>query len=63
MNNTKFSVLMGVYHADNPLFFREALQSIFNQTLLPDEVILVVDGKVPEETEGVIKEYEISNNI
>jgi glycosyltransferase involved in cell wall biosynthesis len=63
MNKIKISVMMSVYHADNPLFFREALQSIFNQTLLPDEVILVVDGKVSSETEGIIKEFETSNNI
>ena len=43
-NKIKFSILMSVYHGDSPEFFREALHSVFNQTLLSDELILVVDG-------------------
>ena len=59
----KFSVLMSVYHADIPEFFREALQSIFNQTLPPDELILVVDGVVSNKLKKMIEEIESSYNI
>lgn len=62
-NKIKFSISMSVYHGDSPKFFREALQSVFNQTLLPDELILVVDGKVSDETKKIIKEFEMSDNI
>ena len=63
LNQIKFSVSMSVYHGDNPAFFREAISSVFNQTLLPDELILVVDGEVSDETKIIIKEYELSDNI
>ena len=53
----KFSVCMSVYHGDNAVFFREALESIFTQTRKPDEVVLVVDGPVTNEIDGVIEEY------
>lgn len=59
----KFSVSMSVYHGDNPTFFREAIQSVFDQTLLPDELILVVDGEVSNEIKKIIRQFEISNNI
>lgn len=62
-NQIKFSVSMSVYHGDNPDFFREAISSVFNQTLLPDELILVVDGEVSDEIKKIIKEYELSDNI
>lgn len=50
----KFSVAMCVYRKDNPEHFRKALESVYSQTVMPDEVVLVVDGPVPEEIEKVI---------
>ena len=47
---------MSVYHGDNALFFREALESIFSQSRKPDEVVLVVDGPVTTEIDVVIEE-------
>ena len=38
----KFSVSMCVYEKDNPVHFREAINSIINQTLMPDEIVLVL---------------------
>ena len=58
MNDLKFSVSMCVYGGDNAEHFREALESIYNQTLLPDEVVLVVDGPVPPSIDEVIRAYE-----
>lgn len=60
-NNTtdrKFSVSMCVYKNDNPAYFKQALESIINQTRLPDEIVVVVDGPIPDSIEDVIKEYE-----
>lgn len=62
MGDVKFSVSMCVYGKDNPEHFWEAVESILNQTLPPDEVVLVVDGPVPNELELIITEYE-SNSI
>ena len=39
-----FSVLMSVYSKEQPEFLREAMESVFRQTVLPAEVVLVEDG-------------------
>lgn len=58
MNNMKFSVSMCVYGKDNPEHFRTAVESILNQTVQPDEVVLVVDGPVPDGLNLVIHSFE-----
>lgn len=57
-NYEAFSVAMCVYGKDNPQYFDQALESILNQTCLPAELILVVDGPVPAEIESVIEKYK-----
>ena len=57
-----FSVSMCVYGKDNPAYFRDAVNSILEQTVKPSEVVLVVDGPVPQELDYVIKDFE-SNPI
>lgn len=52
-----FSVLMSVYKKEQPEYLDEALKSVFSQTLLPDEVLLIEDGPLTEELERVIAEY------
>lgn len=53
-----FSVCMSVYQKDNPLDFRVALDSVVKQTLPPSEIVVVVDGPVPEEINSVIRDFE-----
>ena len=54
-NNPAFSVAMCVYRNDKPSDFEAAVNSIYrDQTLKPSEVIVVVDGAVPQETESVL---------
>lgn len=54
-----FSVAMSVYKNDNPTFFERALQSItVEQTIMPNEIVLVVDGPVPKEIDNVISTFE-----
>lgn len=38
------SVLLSVYHKENPSYMSLALQSIMDQTLIADEIVLVKDG-------------------
>lgn len=45
----KFSVLMSLYKNEKPGYFHECMDSIFNQTLLPNEIVLVEDGPLTEE--------------
>ena len=49
-----FSVLMSVYHKDNPAYFREALASLGPQLPYVDEVVLVKDGPLGAALEAVI---------
>ena len=53
-----FSVAMCVYGGDNPQWFDRSLESIIlEQTIKPNEIILVVDGPVPAEVDDVINKY------
>lgn len=54
---SKFSVLISVYFKENPFYFKKALDSIVNQTLLPNEIVLIKDGPLSEELEIVLNEY------
>ena len=50
----QFSVLISVYIKEKPEFLEKALNSIYNQTLKPDEVVLVKDGILTRELEAII---------
>lgn len=58
-----FSVLLSVYIKEQATYLRESLNSIFNQTLLPTEVILVKDGPLTDELNQVIEEYTLKYPI
>lgn len=49
---------MSVYRNDKPEDFRMALNSVIEQTVCPFEIVLVVDGPVPEVINEVISELE-----
>lgn len=53
----KFSVLMAVYYRDKSKDLQEALCSIYNQTIQPDEVVLVKDGPLISELDCVITNF------
>lgn len=57
MNETKYSVLMSVYHKEKPEYLEESLLSVFNQTIKPDEVILVKDGPITTSLQNVINKF------
>lgn len=58
MKDLNFSVSMCVYGKDDPVWFKTAVDSVIEQTRKPDEIVLVVDGPVPEELGNIIAEYE-----
>ncbi len=51
----EFSVSISVYEKDNSQYFGIALESVFKQTVKPTEVVLVVDGPIPDATSQVIE--------
>lgn len=53
-----FSVVMSVYEKDNAEWFDTAVASILNQTVKPNEIVLVVDGPVPDSLNKVIEKYK-----
>lgn len=58
MDTKAFSVSMCVYGKDDPEHFDTALNSIVAQTLPPNEIVLTVDGPIPETIESVIDKYK-----
>lgn len=55
--DTKYSVLMSIYIEEKPEFFEQSLESMINQTLIPDEIVLVKDGELTQELEKIITKY------
>ena len=51
------SVVMAVYKNDRASWVRQAIDSVLNQTLQPDEVIVVVDGEIPKGIQKVLDSY------
>lgn len=52
-----FSVLMSVYRNDKPTDFRIAVESVsVKQTVRPDEVLIIVDGPVPDVLHKMIED-------
>ncbi len=54
-----FSVLMSVYCQDDPVYLAKALSSIYpEQTLRPNEVILIADGDLTKVLYNVIEDFK-----
>ncbi|MDR1951128.1 MAG: glycosyltransferase [Bacteroidales bacterium] len=53
-----FSVLLSIYHKETPAFLEASLQSVFEQTLLPNEVVVVKDGKLSSELNAIFDRYQ-----
>lgn len=58
-----FSVLMSVYAKEKPEYFRQALESVVKQTLIPDEIVLIKDGALTRELEDVVLEFQTKYEI
>lgn len=53
----KYSVLMSLYYQEKPEYLRSAIDSMLNQTIKPDEIIVVEDGVLTEELYAVLDKY------
>lgn len=51
------SVLLSLYSREKPQYLREALSSIMEQTAMPAEVVMVLDGPVGDDLRGVLDEF------
>lgn len=64
MSNDKFpafSVLLSVYKDEEPVFLDQALESIEDQTVKPNQIVAVVDGPIGSELDAVLKEHQNQN--
>lgn len=58
MNNKEFTVLLSVYWKEKPEFLAQALNSIYtNQTLKPQEIVIVKDGPLTPELDSTIYNF------
>ena len=53
----KYSVLMSVYYKENPEWLKYSIESMLNQTIFPDEFVLVEDGPLTEELDSIIEKF------
>ena len=52
-----YSVLMSVYHKENPEYLRAAIDSMLCQTVKPAQVVLVCDGPLTPELDDIINGF------
>lgn len=56
--DNQFTVCSSVYKNDKTSYIKVALDSILvSQTIRPSEIVVVIDGPIPEATESLLKEY------
>ena len=53
-----FTVLLSVYSRENPTFLICSLQSVFSQSIQPNQVVLVLDGPVDQELQSVVNRFD-----
>ena len=59
MSALGFSVLLSLYHKENFLALDQCFQSIWkDQTIQPDEIILVLDGPIGEELSQCVQKWQ-----
>ena len=53
-----FSILLSLYAKENPDYFRQALERVFNQTCPSPDVVLVLDGPITYELQAVVDDFK-----
>lgn len=56
--NLEFSVLMSVYKKENPLYLKECLDSLTEQTIQPNEIVLIEDGPLTADLYKILNDFE-----
>ncbi|PHM39566.1 putative UDP-galactose--lipooligosaccharide galactosyltransferase [Xenorhabdus mauleonii] len=58
MLHNNFSVLMSLYDKEKPIYLHQCLESLYQQTLQPDEIVIIFDGSINVELEAVISKWK-----
>lgn len=59
----RYSVLMSLYKKEKPEYLRLAIESMLNQTVKPDEIVLVEDGALTTELYNVLDEFPMLHRV
>lgn len=59
----KYSVLMSLYKKEHPEYLRLSLDSMLNQTVKPDEIVLVEDGPLTPELYAILDKYPMLHRV
>lgn len=54
----KYSVLMSVYIKEKPEHLKQSINSMINQTVMPDEIVIVKDGPLTDELIQILNDYD-----
>lgn len=58
MGKIRFSVLMSVYKNDTSKNVKVAIESLLNQTLLPNQIVIIIDGPISQNLKELLKQYK-----
>ena len=53
-----YSVLMSLYSKEKPDYLINSVDSMINQTVKPDEIIIVKDGPLTDELDSIVSKYK-----
>lgn len=53
----QFSVLMSLYIKEHPEYLQKSLESVLNQTVKPDQIVIVKDGPLTSELEETLNSF------
>ena len=59
----KYSIVMSVYYKDQPEWLVDAIESLLNQTVPSDDIVIVADGPLPKQVDAVLYNYVTSKKI
>lgn len=57
MEKKKYTVLMSVYYKEKPAYLKNSIESMLNQTIPPDEFVIVKDGPLSRDLDDVIEKF------
>ena len=58
----KFSVLMSLYIKEKQEYFIQCMDSILNQAVKPNQIVIVKDGPLSEELDKILNRYVYLDN-
>ncbi|WNP30598.1 glycosyltransferase [Morganella morganii] len=55
----KISIILSIYYKERREYLTECLKSIYQQTIKADEIIIVIDGEIPDYLSHEIKRWSV----